>query len=81
MGRHEKTLAAIFAHPVAGNIRWREIEALLRALGADVEERAGSRVAIVLNGQVEPAFLTNLLLRRHICPRLLRCARSACSTY
>ena len=53
MGRHEKTLLAIFAHPVSGNIRWRDIEALFRSLGADVEERAGSRVAIVLHGQVQ----------------------------
>ena len=53
MRRHEKTLAAIFVHPVSGNIRWRDIEALFRSLGADVEERAGSRVAIVLHGRVQ----------------------------
>ena len=51
--RHERTLAAIFAHPVSGNIPWRDIEGLFRALGAEVEERAGSRVAGVFHGQVQ----------------------------
>lgn len=51
--RHETTLAAVFKHPVSGNIRWRDIEGLFRALGADVEERAGSRVAVVFHGQVQ----------------------------
>ena len=51
--RHERTLAASFAHPVSGNIRWRDIEALFRALGADVVEREGSRIAVVVFGQVQ----------------------------
>lgn len=44
------TLAAIFARPTRADIRWAAIEALLRALGGEVSERAGSRVAARLNG-------------------------------
>lgn len=50
--RHRKTLEAIFAQSVSGTIRWREIEALLKALGATLGERAGSRVAVLLNDRV-----------------------------
>ena len=50
MSKHEKTLIAIFADPVRSSIRWRDIEALFKSLGAAVEERAGSRVHVVLNG-------------------------------
>ena len=45
------TLEAIFTHPAPSDIRWADIEALLRALGADKDERAGSRVAFFLNGR------------------------------
>jgi hypothetical protein len=47
---HRKVLAAIFARPTRPDIRWRDIEALVTALGGEVMERAGSRVAMVLNG-------------------------------
>ena len=43
--KHRKTLAAIFANPVNGNMEWRKIEALLIALGCQVIEGAGSSVA------------------------------------
>lgn len=48
-GRHRKTLAAIFSHPVRGDVEWTEIEKLLIALGAEVTEGRGSRVRIHLN--------------------------------
>lgn len=48
--QHRKTLARIFAEPTPADIRWVEIEALLTALGAEVEDAAGSRVWIGLNG-------------------------------
>jgi hypothetical protein len=50
--RHRRTVRAIFAHPVPANIRWRDALSLLRALGATVSERAGSRVAVRLNDRV-----------------------------
>jgi hypothetical protein len=47
--KHRPTLQAIFTDPSPANLRWRDIETLLRALGGTVEESAGSRVAVVLN--------------------------------
>ena len=46
--RHQKTLALVFTRPVSGGIKWRDIEALLVALGAEVTEREGSRVGVKL---------------------------------
>jgi len=34
------------------NIQWRDIEALFVELGADISEREGSRIAVVLFGEV-----------------------------
>jgi hypothetical protein len=51
--RHQKTLEAIFDRPVQAGIRWTEIEALFVSLGAEIEERRGSRVAVILFGQVQ----------------------------
>ena len=47
-----RTLASIFSHPTSTNIQWSDIEALFRELGAEISEREGSRVAIVLFGEV-----------------------------
>ena len=49
--RHRRTLEAIFAHP-PGAVRWRDVEFMLKGLGGIVSERAGSRVAILLNARV-----------------------------
>lgn len=49
--KHRKTLAALFADPINGNIEWRQIEALLLALGAETEEGHGSRIALELRGE------------------------------
>ncbi len=49
---HRATLQAIFARPTSSNIAWKDIEALLNGLGADISEREGSRVAVVLFGEV-----------------------------
>ena len=46
--RHRKTLELVFLRPVSGSIKWRDIEALLTALGAEVSEREGSRVGVRL---------------------------------
>ena len=47
--KHRKTLEAIFKRPTQSNIRWDDIESLLNALGAYVEEREGFRVYVELN--------------------------------
>lgn len=54
--RHRKILQALFAHPVSANIGWRDIEALLIALGAEIEEREGSRVAVIFPGRHPAVF-------------------------
>jgi len=50
--KHQKTLDALFARPVSANIQWRDIEALFVELGADISEREGSRIAVVLFDEV-----------------------------
>ncbi len=49
---HRKTLQAVFAHPTSANLGWKDIETLLIALGAEVSEREGSRIAVVLFNEV-----------------------------
>lgn len=44
------TLGTIFKNPVQQNIRWTDVESLIRALGGTVQEREGSRVALKING-------------------------------
>ena len=50
--KHRKTLEAVFARPVSGNVQWRDIEAMFIELGAEISEREGSRVAVFLFGEV-----------------------------
>lgn len=50
--KHQRTLEAVFARPVSGNLHWRDLEALFLELGADISEREGSRVAVFLFGEV-----------------------------
>lgn len=51
--KHQRTLSLIFARPIPGGIKWADIEALFVDLGGEIEERAGSRVAVILFGQVQ----------------------------
>ena len=44
--KHLKTLESIYSRPISANISWSDIEALLVALGARIEEREGSRVLV-----------------------------------
>ena len=46
-----KTLKALFANPINGDIEWRRIETLFVALGAEVIEGRGSRITFLLNGR------------------------------
>jgi hypothetical protein len=50
MAKHDKTLQAIFETPIRADIEWREIEALLRHLGATLTAGRGSRVRVALGG-------------------------------
>lgn len=50
--KHQRTLELIFAHPTSANAQWKHIEALFRELGAEIGEREGSRVAVVLFNEV-----------------------------
>jgi len=49
-GKHRKTLKAIFHDPVLSGILWADIESMLLAMGAEIEEGRGSRVRIALKG-------------------------------
>jgi hypothetical protein len=51
MGKHEKTLAAIFTDPISANIKWRDIESLFLHLGATLKEGRGSRIRVLLSGR------------------------------
>jgi hypothetical protein len=48
--KHDNLLRAIFHDPVSGNLQWREIESLLKHLGASMESLSGTRVRVKLNG-------------------------------
>ncbi len=48
--RHRKVLHALFAHPVSANIDFKDVQSVLKELGADIEERNASRVAVTLKG-------------------------------
>ena len=48
--KQQKILKQIFQNPVLSNIAWKDIEAMLKALGAEISEGNGSRVRIALNG-------------------------------
>lgn len=50
--KHQRTLAAIFRHPTASNVRWDDVLTLLEWYGAEYEEREGSRLALILNEEV-----------------------------
>ena len=47
--KHQKTLEQIFQNPVQSGIVWKDIEAMLISLGAEISEGNGSRVRIALN--------------------------------
>lgn len=49
---HRVTLDAVFSRPTRANIRWLAIESLIRALGGEISQREGSRVATRLNGVI-----------------------------
>ena len=50
--QHQRPLERIFSHPVSANIKWKDIEALLNSLGAELIKREGSRVEVFLFNEV-----------------------------
>ena len=48
--KHQNTLERVFDVPVRADVPWKDIESLLKALGAELSEGNGSRVRIALNG-------------------------------
>lgn len=48
--KHRKVLHALFAHPVSANIDMKAVESVFGELGAEVDNRHGSRIGVVLNG-------------------------------
>ncbi len=48
--RHRKVLHQLFAHPISANIDFNDVQSVLRELGAELEDRAGARVAVTLKG-------------------------------
>ena len=58
--RHRKTLAALFAHPVSANIDFKEVVHVLEELGAEIDNKAGSRIGVKLNGH-SAAFHLSLI--------------------
>jgi hypothetical protein len=50
MSRHHANLIrSIFHDPPSGNLHWREIESLLRHVGAALEPLSGARIRVTLN--------------------------------
>ena len=50
--KQRKTLRDVFHNPVKSSVLWSDVENLLRAYGAHIEEGSGSRVCIILNDVV-----------------------------
>ena len=60
MSRHHANLIrSIFHDPPSGNVHWREVESLLKHVGAALEPLSGARVRATLNG------MENVLHRPH----------------
>ena len=49
---HERLLQTILQEPLGGNIHWREVESLLRHLGAVIEPGHGARMRVELNAVI-----------------------------
>lgn len=51
--KHRKTLDLIFSRPTPAGVKWLDAMAMMQELGAVIEEREGSRVAVFLFNQVK----------------------------
>ena len=48
--RHRKVLHALFAHPISANISMKDVEAVFRELGAEINAAHSGKTHVVLNG-------------------------------
>ena len=48
--KHKRTLESLYFQPVRSDIKWKDVETLLLALGAERSEGRGSRVHFILEG-------------------------------
>jgi hypothetical protein len=71
----QATLNAVFLRPTRADIRWSAIESLVRALGGEMRERAGSRVAANLNG------VTAIFHRPHPRPETKKALWMRCANF
>ncbi|GAA5176132.1 type II toxin-antitoxin system HicA family toxin [Niveibacterium umoris] len=46
--RHAQLLRTIFHDPPSANLHWRDIESLLRHVGAELEQLSGARIRVKL---------------------------------
>jgi len=56
---HRKILHAIFAHPVNSNLDVKDVTHVLTGLGAEIDNKTGSRIGVALNGHAAAFHLTN----------------------
>ncbi len=47
--KHKRILKSIFTEPASGNLHWRQVESLLRHLGAEFLSTHGARLTVKLN--------------------------------
>jgi hypothetical protein len=47
---HRKVLHSLFAHPINANIGMREVESVLKELGAEISEAHSGKIHVALNG-------------------------------
>jgi len=63
--RHANLIRSIFHEPPSGNVHWRDVESLLKHVGASLEPISGARVRVKLNrmdgGRAAPAAHSNVL--------------------
>jgi hypothetical protein len=51
--RHANLLRTIFHDPPSGNVHWRDVESLLRHVGATLEPISGARVRVKLDRVID----------------------------
>ncbi|MBV6304429.1 type II toxin-antitoxin system HicA family toxin [Candidimonas humi] len=66
--RHRRTLELIYSRPTTAKLKWPDVLVLFQELGAEIIEREGSRVGIVLFGEIR------VMHRPHPTPNLDKAA-------